>query len=240
MREVDVTATLDAPRRELEKRLSPRSIVEYAGTFEVESVEERDDVTVVTAGADQLGIVLEFTEIENGYEYSQQGASGPFEEMHTWVTLEDATDSVDPDEAFPIPGLEDDERTLIRVRSVFTFGGRFARLKDWFASSDRRTELERLIGSLVDDLAEADERESIQSGDRDGDSGAPEADESEVLSPDSKEELKDDESDVPKHDESDVLKHDESDVPKHDESDDLPLDECTGETDSHRRTSDPL
>ena len=232
MREVVVTAALDAPRRELEERLSPRSIVEYAGTFEVESVEERDDVTVVTAGVDQLGIVLEFTRIENGYEYSQQDTSGPFEEMHTWVTLEDVTDSVDPDEAFPIPGLEDDERTLIRVRSVFTFGGRFARLKDWFASSDRRTELERLIGSLVDDLAEADEREGISSGDRDGDSEALGADESEILSPDSKEELKDDESEV--------TENDESDVSENDGSDELPIDEYTGEIDSHRRTDDPL
>lgn len=153
MREVVVTAVLNVPGEAIEKRLSPASIVEYAGTYEVQSVQKREGKTVVRGGFDQLEITLEFTDLEDGYEYSQVEGSGPFQEMHTWVTLEEGGEDVPSEETIRVPGLESDERTTVRVRSVYTFGGRFARLKDWIAESDRRTELQRLIGNLVDDLA---------------------------------------------------------------------------------------
>ena len=154
MREVVVTAVLNAPRAVIEEYLSPRSIVEYAGTYEVESVEEREGKTLVRAGTDQFGIALEFTKLSDGYQYTQREDVGPFEEMHTWVTLEDGAETSGPEEAVSIPGLKSDERTVIRVRSVYTFGGRLSRFKDWVAAGDRRAELERLVGFLVDDLTE--------------------------------------------------------------------------------------
>ena len=172
MREVVVTAILNAPQTVLEEYLSPRSIVEYAGTYEVESVEEREGETVVRAGTDQLGIALEFTKLEDGYQYTQRGDAGPVEEMHTWVTLEDATGTSDPEEAVFIPGLESEERTVIRVRSVYTFGGRLSRFKDWVAAGNRRAELERLVGFLVDDLIEDYQADRTSGEGTDGSSGA--------------------------------------------------------------------
>lgn len=139
MREVEVSAVLDAPRAEVEGRLSPASIVEYAGTYTVRSVEEgRDDREVLTAAGENIETTLEFTELEDGYVYTQTGDDGPFEEMRTRITV------------------DGDGETRVSVRSEFTFGGPFSFVTDRLGTSIRRDELERLLVSLASDLERED------------------------------------------------------------------------------------
>lgn len=135
MREVEVTATLDAPRADVERALTPESIVEYAGTYGVESVEERAGKTVVEARGKDIEITLEFTERKDGYSYVQRGEEGPFEEMRTRITV------------------GGDEEARVTLRSEFTFGGWTAFLTDWLGTDVRRDELRRLVENLARDLA---------------------------------------------------------------------------------------
>lgn len=134
MKEIEVTGVLDAPRAAVERKLSPRSIVEYAGTYTVQSVERSADETVVVATGDDLEITLAFTERADGYVYTQRGSEGPFEEMRTRLTV------------------TEDEETRVSLRSEFTFGGWTAFLTDWLGADIRRDELERLIVNLAEDL----------------------------------------------------------------------------------------
>jgi hypothetical protein len=140
MKEVEVTAVLDVPRVEVERKLSPESIVEYAGTYTVESVEESDDVTVLTAVGEEIETVLEFRELDDGYVYSQRGDDGPFEEMHTRITVSENVNG------------NDDGKTRVTVTSEFTFGGALSFLTDWLGTSIRRDEVERLLTALALDL----------------------------------------------------------------------------------------
>lgn len=134
MKEVEVSRTINAPREAVLDRLSPRSIVEFTGTYEVEAVERTADGWRVSAVAEDLDVVLEFTETESGYVFVQR--EGPFEAMYSSITVSGA----DPVEA--------------TVRSCFTFDMPLARLTDWFASWDRKTELERLLVALAGTVEE--------------------------------------------------------------------------------------
>lgn len=146
MREVEVTADLEAPRAEVEERLSPKSIVEHAGTYAVRSVERRSDGrTVLAVEGEKIEAVLEFEETEDGYVYSQRGNEGPFEEMTTWVTV------------------SEDGETRVTVRSAFTFGGTFSFLTDRLGTRIRRDELERMLVGLASEF-ERERDEGTESG----------------------------------------------------------------------------
>ena len=127
VKEVVVTRTVDAPTSAVDAVLSPASIVDMAGTYAVESVEETGDMVVVRAVADRLETVLEFTETAGPYVYQQRDGEGPFEAMYTSVSV------------------TGDEPATVTARSCFTFGMPFPRLTDWFVARERRTELERLL-----------------------------------------------------------------------------------------------
>jgi hypothetical protein len=130
VKEVVVSRSIDAPRADVEAVLSPTRIVEYAGTYEVRAVEETGDAVVVTAGTDELAIDLEFTQTESAYVYRQIGDQGPFAEMYTSVSL------------------AGDEPIEVTARTCFTFGLPLPRLTDWFAASERRVELRRLVAGV--------------------------------------------------------------------------------------------
>jgi hypothetical protein len=140
MREVEVTATFDVPRVEVERKLSPESVIEYAGTYEVESVEYGGEQPVLTATGNDIGTVVEFTEREDGYVYTQVGDHGPFEEMRTQILIDGS------------------HETRVSVRSEFTFGGWFSFLTDWLGTDIRRDELERLLVNLGDDLTDGSDK----------------------------------------------------------------------------------
>ncbi|GAB7017342.1 SRPBCC family protein [Halostagnicola bangensis] len=138
MKTVELSTELDAPLETVERELSPTSIVEYANTYAIQSVDESNSKTVLTVTGDTLQLVLEFTELDDGYRYTQVGETGPFEEMRTEITV------------------EGDDRTRVTVRSEFTFGGTFSFIKNWLGTSIRRSELERLLTNMTDDLERSD------------------------------------------------------------------------------------
>lgn len=127
MQEVEVSRQIDAPTAAVEAVLSPAAIVEFAGTYEVVEVVEHDDAVVVTATADSLETVLAFTGSPPPYIYTQR--DGPFAEMYTSLSVTGAP-------------------AVVTVRSCFTFGPPLARVTDWLAIRDRRTELERLLAHI--------------------------------------------------------------------------------------------
>lgn len=138
MEEVEVSRTVDASHEAVKEVLSPRSIMEYAGTYEVYSVEPTDEGWVLEGGTTDLEVTFEFTEVENGYVYQQRDGEGPFAEMYASVTV------------------AGDDPVTVTVRSCFTFGMPFAWLTDRIAARDRRLELERLLADLASDVEPPD------------------------------------------------------------------------------------
>lgn len=139
MKEVEVSGTFKSEPHRIRERLSPESIVEYEGTFRVESSEETVDGLLLTVVNDQIErnpkMTLEFSETQSGYKYRQID-KGLFDAMYTEISI------------------TEDPQTRVTVRSHFTFGGIFAFIKDWFAVAPRRQELELLLLNLANDLGE--------------------------------------------------------------------------------------
>jgi len=88
MREVARSRFVSATPAELDHLLTPRRLVEYEGSFSVDSVDERNGETVVTASGPGLQFQLRFESRANGYYYEQAGDLGPFEAMETTVTVD--------------------------------------------------------------------------------------------------------------------------------------------------------
>lgn len=153
MQTVEVTARLDAPRSAVEDALSPRAIVEYEGTYEVTTVEERDDGCLVVGEAEELEISLLFTGRADGYTY-EQADRGPFEELETTVTVTDGDEGTDGGDAADPGTAGDDGTARVRMRSEFTFGGWFAPLFDRLAKRSRRDELEQAVANLAGEVRE--------------------------------------------------------------------------------------
>lgn len=156
MRQVDASMTLDVDREEVCETLSPESIIEYEGTYEVEDVEEADDGWLISASTvvdeQDIEIELAFQKLPNGYAYELVD-EGPFEELYTAITVHDGTESeeevaLDEDQIGDVP----DDRVRIIMRSEYTFGGLLSPVLDWFAVDTRRQELERALLALADDL----------------------------------------------------------------------------------------
>ena len=134
VKEVVVTRSLEASRAAVEAVLSPATIVEMAGTYEVESVEDEGDVVAVRGSADELEVVLEFRATDGPFVYRQR--EGPFQAMYTSLSVAGA----DP--------------VTVTARSCYTFGLPFARLTDWLVARERRLELERILDGLEAALAD--------------------------------------------------------------------------------------
>lgn len=132
MEEVEVSRTVHASREAVEGALSPRTIVEYAGTYEVRSVDRTSDGWVVDGGTSDLDVTLEFTETDDGYVYRQSDGQGPFDEMYASVSISGS----DP--------------VTVTVRTCFTFAMPLTWLTDRIALRERRTELERMVARLAD------------------------------------------------------------------------------------------
>lgn len=137
MKIVEYTSETPYSRTAAAAALSPQSIVEYEGTYDVISVEEKTAQTIVRAASEQLKIVLEFEALENGYRYRQQDRHGPYKRMETTIRL------------------VDDDPTTVDIVSQFEFGGTLAFLKNWIGLTFRRREIERLASNLLYAVAES-------------------------------------------------------------------------------------
>lgn len=136
MADIEVTRTVDAPLTTVARYLSPRSIVEAEGTFEVLDVEDAgDDGWVVTATATGPGMTtrLSFRPVEDGYRYEQVGDAGPFESMETHLAM-----------------IEEGERTRLRATSTVDLGLPLGRVTDRIAGWKRRGELKRALRRIAE------------------------------------------------------------------------------------------
>lgn len=158
MKEVSVSIPIDGSNEQVKEQLSPNKIIEYVGTYAIESCERVGDSWILTARTKDIVVLLEFTELENGYMYEQRGDQGPFAQMKTKLTIHDR-DCADG--------------VLVTARSRYTFGSIFAFLIDRLAIKHRKTELHQLLISLKD------ETESSVSADSRSDSFAHEKSSSE-------------------------------------------------------------
>ncbi|MDH5021034.1 SRPBCC family protein [Halobacterium rubrum] len=141
MREVERTRRVGGTPAEVQRLLSPTTIVDWEGSFDVFDVQDAgsvaetaetagDDGTVVTAGGTGVKLRLLFTELADGYRYEQLGNGGPFDEMTTRLTVE-----------------PQDEGALVTARSVVELGTRVP-FADRIAAWKRGGELDRLLASI--------------------------------------------------------------------------------------------
>lgn len=135
--EVEVTGRVGVPRDRVAAELDPEAIIEYADNYAVVDTETDGESELLslrsyTRTGDTLEATYEFTERGDGYVYSQRDDEGPFDEMRTWIELEEL-----------------DGETEITVRSEFTFGGVIWFVIDRLAVKYRRQELENLVSNLI-------------------------------------------------------------------------------------------
>ncbi|MES3516766.1 MAG: SRPBCC family protein [Natronomonas sp.] len=134
MREVEVSRFVPATPRELEGVLDPETIVEYEGSFSVESTEATETGTLLTLSGPGIAFGLRFEPHEEGIYYTQDGETGPFESMETWLT-------VDPE----------DEGSVVTMRSRVSLGVPLP-LSDRLAAWKRKGELKRALDRLAEDV----------------------------------------------------------------------------------------
>jgi hypothetical protein len=135
MREVEVSAFVPAPPATVERALTPESVVEYEGSFEVLDVEETDDGQTVVAGARGLTMRLDFEERADGLVYSQRGEEGPFDAMETTISVE-----------------PENEGSRVMATSRVSLGLPVPAISDRIAAWKRRGELRRALDALAEDV----------------------------------------------------------------------------------------
>ena len=135
MHSVEVTRFVRATLPEVERRLSPATIVEYEGTFDVVDVEETAvGWTVTGQGGGLIEARFDFEAREDGYVYRQAGDAGPFDEMETRIELARRNEGVD-----------------VTARSSVSLGVSLP-LVDRVAAWKRKGELKRALSRLAADL----------------------------------------------------------------------------------------
>ena len=135
MREVEVSRFLRTTVSQLERALSPATLIEYEGSFTPREVIELDDGIRVIAGASGLEIGLFFEEREDGYRYEQESDAGPFEAMETTISY-----------------APENEGVRVRMCSSVTLDLFPRRLTDRVAAWKREAELERALDALEAEL----------------------------------------------------------------------------------------
>lgn len=135
MRDVTVERFVAATPAEVERALSPATLVEYEGSFAVREVESDADGTVVTAGARGVGIILRFDDREDGFRYEQVGDAGPFDAMWTEVSW-----------------APENEGARVTATSGVSLGLPPGAVTDRIAAWKRRGELKRALRALAADL----------------------------------------------------------------------------------------
>lgn len=136
MRTVEVSRFLQAYPREVDRLVTPETVLEYEGTFTAVDVEEADGETVVDAqaGGGVMGARFVFEDREDGLVYRQDERSGPFDAMETEITV-----------------TPEDEGTWVSMRSSVSLALPLP-FADRVAAWKRRGELKRALRRLADDV----------------------------------------------------------------------------------------
>ena len=136
MRTVEASRFVRAHPREVERLLTPETVLDYEGTFTAVDVTEDDATTVVEAraGGRLMAARFVFEATDVGLTYRQDGEAGPFEAMETEVTCAPEDD-----------GVRVTMRSSVSLSLPLPFADRLAAWK-------RRGELERALERLADDV----------------------------------------------------------------------------------------
>ncbi|WP_373188614.1 SRPBCC family protein [Halolamina sp.] len=132
MHETEVARFVPATPPVLERTLTPERIVTAEGSFEVLDIEEQDGLTLITAGARGLQLVLHFERTEQGWTYEQAGQAGPFDDMWTHLSWE-----------------AENEGARVTATSGVSLGLPLPAISDRIAAWKRRGELQRLLDELA-------------------------------------------------------------------------------------------
>lgn len=84
MREVEVSRFVDATPDVVGERLTPATVVECEGSFEVREVSTEPEGTLVAAGRAGVELLFRFERREDGLAYDQ--IEGPLDTLHTTIT----------------------------------------------------------------------------------------------------------------------------------------------------------
>ena len=146
MHEVEVSETTHTPPKSLRERLSPRTIVECTGIFDVEAHEMRGDTEVFVVDVNGVEMTLAFSAVENGYEYRVTDDSGLFRERRSRVTVEG----------------EREGETRVHAKTTYTLDSVWAFLLDRMAAKRVKGELEILVENFLETTTAEppDERDS--------------------------------------------------------------------------------
>ena len=143
MHEVEVSETAQTSPEALRERLSPRTIIECTGIFDVEAHETRGDTEVFVVDVNGVEMTLAFSAVENGYEYRVTDDSGLFRERHSRVVV------------------EGEGETRIHAKTEYTLDSVWAFLLNRMAAKRVKGELEILVENLLETATAepSDERE---------------------------------------------------------------------------------
>lgn len=175
MRRVSVSADIEATPEAVMAELSPASLIEYEGTYDVVDVSETDGGWLLTATSfdRSLEMDLRFEERANGVAYELVDG-GPFEELDARLTIhEDATGPTDGGDARRLElgtGTAGADAVRVTMTSAYSFGGWFAPVVDWLASTNRERELERALVALAVDVGAVEHEPEGETGEA-GDDG---------------------------------------------------------------------
>lgn len=127
MREVEVSRFVRASPPEVERLLTPETVVDAEGSFDVREVTERAEGTLVAAGRAGVELLFRFKSRPDGLDYEQ--VEGPLDTLRTTVTF-----------------APENEGTRLTARSTVAVHGPLP--LDRLAAWKRRGELRRALAAL--------------------------------------------------------------------------------------------
>ncbi|AGB38459.1 hypothetical protein [Natronococcus occultus] len=137
MREIELSYTVEPPAEQLRERLTPRSILEYADVYEVRACEPTDDGAEATVAIDGSEMTVQFSALEDGYEYRFVDGE-MFAERYSRLTVEDG------------------EETRVTATARYTFDSIWSFVLDRLGAKTVRRELELTITNLLEDVKRAE------------------------------------------------------------------------------------
>lgn len=130
MNTIDVSYSPRASYDRLIECLSPENILESAEIYSIESFEKTADSHRVTVSVKGEELIFDFSEIDNGYEYTLVDSSGLFAERTSKLTV------------------YNEEETVVYAETHYSFDSMFSFVLDRLAARSVRRELQNTIANL--------------------------------------------------------------------------------------------